>query len=64
MCRSMVSSSLLCCAAYMYSSAGYKISQQSNLGKFGFTKSIDLRGFSVFILFILKTFCQNRNVLN
>ena len=29
----------------MYSSAGYKMSRQPALGKFGFTKSIDRRGF-------------------
>ena len=29
----------------MYSSAGYKMSQQPALAKFGFTKSIDRRGF-------------------
>ena len=43
-----------CCAAYMYSSAGYKMARQycqlspppnphGTLGKFGFTKSIDNR---------------------
>ena len=35
---------MLCCAAYMHSSAGYKMSRQPALGKFGFTKSIDHRG--------------------
>ena len=29
----------------MYSSAGYKMSQQPALAKFGFTKSIDRRDF-------------------
>ena len=29
----------------MYSSAGYKMSREPALGKFGFTKSIDRRGF-------------------
>ena len=42
--RSQVASDLLCCAAYMYSSAGYKMSRQPTLGKFGVTNCINHRG--------------------
>ena len=38
-----VACDMLFCAAYMYSSAGYKMFQQPTLGKFGFTNSIDHR---------------------
>ena len=41
---SQVASDMLCCAAYMCSSAGYKMSRQPTLGKFSFTNSIDHRG--------------------
>ena len=48
MCLNVESSSCdtLCCAAYIYSSAGYKMSRQPTLGKFGFFSMYMLLNFS------------------
>ena len=48
MCLNVESSSCdtLCCAAYIYSSAGYKMSREPTLGKFGFFSMYMLLNFS------------------